>query len=114
MCHKDIIFDNTDVYFQMGARVSQWRKPGSGYPGGLFVIYSGCNEVCTPSYMYNSNTNNDMIVSYTQRRNIYAPKLVPIFYYRNKTRVQIFYFLILNSDPVNTSKGNLLHMILMQ
>jgi len=64
--------------------------------------------------MYNSNTNNDMIVSYTQRRNIYAPKLVPIFYYRNKTRVQIFYFLILNSDPVNTSKGNLLHMILMQ
>jgi len=23
----------------------------------------------------------------------YAPKLVPIFYYRNKTQVQMFYFL---------------------
>ena len=26
--------------------------------------------------------------------NSYAPELVPIFYYRNKTRVQMFYVLI--------------------
>jgi len=28
------------------------------------------------------------------KTNSYAPKLVPIFYYRDKTRVQMFYFFI--------------------
>ena len=58
----------------------------------IYTITYGCTT-------FTSNANVIYLLLAHWWFNSYAPKLVPIFYYRNKTQVQMFYFLSTIDGP---------------